>query len=509
MRWVSAAAILLVLASCNDPKDPQTWIKRLRDREHATDAIKRLQQIGDPVAVKPLCDLFRDYPSPNILKAIVSFKDRNAIPTLISALEFGEGEEHNGSIAARALGRFKATEAVDALTKLAERKVAPKSRANIARLAAIAALVEIGDRKAVPALIRILQNVSGEQDFSLNQRAAEALGQLGDPRAVRALIGALFVVSRLQATTFPMARVALAQIGEPAVEALVVVVQGQDGALRARLSELSDGDAVAMQKAAIVLGDIRSRKAVGPLLKALAKPGTAERGNMGVIEALGRLGDRRAVAPLISLLSDQKASFQLRAQACRALTLLGDKRALPVLLSVAEKGFLAGGLSDLRAVAAVAYGRLVGKEIKKDWTRLEALAKDPKLERRSRQAFSEALVRAELAKTCGDDSACYAQQLLQEQRSLVRREKAAIMLGVLGKRTGVMDALTAALPAREPILRLFLLESAKRLGRSVDKKLVAAIKELADKDSKRRAAFLGGDLASADKIALAAILRKP
>jgi predicted aconitase len=52
---------------------------------------------------------------------------------------------------------------------------------------------------------------------------------------------------------------------------------------------------------------------------------------------------------------------------------------------------------------------------------------------------------------------------------------------------------------------LFYLESAKRIGNAGDKKLIEVIEKLAKKDSKRKVKYLGADLASADKVALAVI----
>ena len=41
-------------------------------------------------------------------------------------------------------------------------------------------LAKIHDPRAVPALVKVLETPADEQDFFLNQVAAESLGELGD-----------------------------------------------------------------------------------------------------------------------------------------------------------------------------------------------------------------------------------------------------------------------------------------------------------------------------------------
>ena len=68
--------------------------------------------------------------------------------------------------------------------------------------------------------------------------------------------------------------------------------------------------------------------------------------------------------------------------------------------------------------------------------------------------------------------------------------------------------LIKALPTREPVIRLFLLEGVKRLGKRSDKALVSALRKSVQKDGQQKPKFLGADLATADAIALAVVLRR-
>ena len=511
----------IALLGCNDPKDPQTWIKQLRDitkpspalpmgARFSVKAVRELQKLGDPVAVQPLCELAKDHKSPIILRAIVSFKDKKSIPTLISALDFTEDLYNNATIAAKALADFKATEAIDELTKVLERQLPIKSRANLAKLAAIEALADIGDKKAVPALIKVLERRPEQQDFLLNKRAADALGQIGDPKAIPVLVRALFMSSTIQGSAFPHARVALVRLGEPAVKPLIAAMEGKDAALNQMAKELSFREGVIAQKIPIVLGDMALPSALEFLRGQLAKADLKKTSSAGLIEAIGKIADKRAVPDLVKILKDPKANFKLRMQVCSALTVIGDKRSLPALLEMAEKGYIQKTYYDLREAAVMAYSRIVGAEAVKGIEKIKAMVGEEKMKayKRTLGTFKEAHERVKVAVECKDDVACYGKKVNDKKLSLAQREKAGIMIGLLPDGRKALTALTEAVTNREPVLRLYFLESAKRIGKKTDTKLVETIAELARKDSKRKTKFLGADLASADKIALAVIQRQ-
>jgi HEAT repeat protein len=107
---------------------------------------------------------------------------------------------------------------------------------------------------------------------------------------------------------------------------------------------------------AVMLGDIASRKAVGPLIRALgdADPNVGH----GAAEALGKIGDRAAVEPLLELLT---GDLWLQFPAVTALGLLRDSRAVPHLLPLLEDPLLAvpaaealGSIGDPRALSPLA-----------------------------------------------------------------------------------------------------------------------------------------------------------
>jgi HEAT repeat protein len=514
---VAVLGLGFLLTACDDPKDPKTWIKKLRNPEHATQAVKELQKIGDPVAVQPLCDLYKDFESPNILKAIISFKDKRAIPTLTGAIVLSEEKYHNGTLAAKALADLKATEAVDALCKVVVQAWPIKSRANLLKISSIDALADIGDKKAVPCLMQALEKRPEEQDFLVNKKAATALGELGDPAAVSILIRGLFMASTIQGPSYPQANVALVKIGKPAIQPLINAMQGKDEKLEAMGKALQFHEGVILQKTAWVLGDMMAVEAVEPLLEIYNKrkleiEDEEIKGLDGVITALGQIGDERAVDPLLKGLSNKKANYKLRMQITQALTVLGPKKALPGLVEAMEKGYVSMegmDFTNLNEGAAMAFGRIVGAEAEKYYSKVETIMKDKRLSAgETQKLFKEVLERMDLAKECKDDSTCYGKKLNDAALALVKREKAAIMIGNLPDgRKALPDAITA-LKIREPVLRLFLLQSVKKMGKATDADLVKTLEALYAKEAKLTIKALGADLAREDAVALAVIKRK-
>ena len=82
------------------------------------------------------------------------------------------------------------------------------------------------------------------------------------------------------------------------------------------------------RSAAYALGRLGDKRAVDPLIKALADDDFYVR--WGAVWALGRLGDKRAADPLVKALADKVSN--VRKAAAEALEQLGDKRAVDPLI---------------------------------------------------------------------------------------------------------------------------------------------------------------------------------
>jgi HEAT repeat protein len=156
------------------------------------------------------------------------------------------------------------------------------------RLAAIEALGEIGDLRAVEPLITALQDGS----WGVRSYAAAALGAIGDARAVKPLSA---LIRDSKKVVRKAAAEALAKIGPSADP------ESQGWYLVA----LEQWDRV------VLLGEA----AVEPLIAALGN------GEIDAARALGEIGSARATEPLVSVLNDRDRD--LRKAAARALEQIG------------------------------------------------------------------------------------------------------------------------------------------------------------------------------------------
>lgn len=130
------------------------------------------------------------------------------------------------------------------------------------RRAAIEVLGMLGDRRAVPRLVKLLPAPRGSrEEGSLGVRlaAAQSLGAIGDPAAVKSVIRALLsdeeTTARLTAV-----RDVLGRIGGPR-------------AVKALIGALGDESAIIQGVAAEKLGELKAREAAPALRKVLARPG--------------------------------------------------------------------------------------------------------------------------------------------------------------------------------------------------------------------------------------------
>jgi len=147
------------------------------------------------------------------------------------------------------------------------------------------ALVEIGE-PAVEPLIKALRN----KNWDVRKYATEALGKIGDARAIKPLIEELrYLIPGIHVFGELDAVLALAIIGEPAVEPLIKALEDEDMAMRIN--------------SASALGKISDVRAVVPLIKALSDKEYLVRAEAA--KALGKIGDRQAIEPLRKALEDK------------------------------------------------------------------------------------------------------------------------------------------------------------------------------------------------------------
>jgi HEAT repeat protein len=512
-----AFALAFVSACQGDPNDPLTWakqLKNLRTQKEALDHLANMDIDKARPAVPALIELFRDTKRPEHLEALARYLDPRTKPVLMEALDYTEDDFDRATIAAGALGDMKDPEAVPALIKAAEKELPVKSRANNARIAAMRALVKIGDKRAVPTLMKVLTTSADDQDFLLNQKAALGLAEFRDPQAIPALIKGLFMTGR-GTGIFQECRLALVRIGQPAVDPLIQLLQEknadiQDMAAKFKFEEPPPvgTPGVVPHKAAILLGDLRAKKAVPALTARLHMKARGDEHRSALI-ALGYIATPAAVEAILADLKDAKTDPAERASAADALYLSGDRRAVPTLLEVAKSGYVVTGgqkASDLRASSAIALARIAGKDT---YEPFKTLAEK---ETAVQGVFGSALDRLQVANECDRDLGCYGKKL--NDASWERSEKAAFAIAFSGdSKKGVplllsaMKPITTMIPERYPVHQAILFALA-RLGTKDCKECIDKLDKQIERDEKAVRLPGARDLLGETRVTAAIIMNK-
>ncbi|MGZ3429530.1 MAG: HEAT repeat domain-containing protein, partial [Polyangia bacterium] len=451
----------------SDPRDPNTWIKKLDSPVDQKDAVRELVRLKDPAAVEPLITFYKKNHDPEVLKAIATFKDKRQVPVMIDSLDYTDESFDNAATAAAALGDTPDPSAVDPLIKALQKPLSIKTRANIVKQAAMESLAKIHDKRAVAAIAKVLETPADEQDFFLNRIAAMQLGDLGDAGGVPALIRGLFMTGR-GADIFSQCRVSLLQIGKPAVQPLLDAHEHKNAALEADAKKYEFRPGVIEQKTALILGDLRAKEAIPTMQAELKRPQKGDN-HTGALYALGMIADPATTKDMTGVLTDAKRDFKVRISAAEALNFAGDPSSLPTLLQVAKTGDVIKDKEkypDVRLASAMAYARLGGP------AEAAAFAPVAAAEKAATEEFKEDAERLEVAKKCGKDVTCYA-TVLDTDPKLAHQEKAAFMLARMGK--PALPALLKKLSTREPIVRYAVLFG---IGKIADKSSADAVKAL-------------------------------
>lgn len=178
---------------------------------------------------------------------------------------------------------------------------------------------------AIPFLVGILYDTSGLE--IVPGHLAHLCSR--DPRIPCGIRGEPTTVSRL-------ATEALARMGEPALEPLLVAFT------TGRPNRGYGKDPRVQAAAATALGLLKNPAAVPTLLRAFVDPQMNDvKGS--IAEALGELGDAQAVEPLLAALKDEA----VRASAAQALGNLRDRRAMEPLLELLGRS----GIHSRRVIA--------------------------------------------------------------------------------------------------------------------------------------------------------------
>ena len=240
--------------------------------------------------------------------ALGEMKDKKAVEPLIK-VGLKSGLITIRSAAIRALGDIESNEAVESLIY-----VMLRDKDNLDSAEAARALGRIKDGRAVKSLTMLMQDV--EEGLNVREEIVEALGKIATEEAIHSLIAAL------DSELGEKALKVLKDVGKPAVMPLITALNGDNETI--------------MWKAATILGEIRDKRAVEPLVGLLLDESKDEwdRGYY-IAAALGSIGDARAVEPLIKLAS-KHIEDQLTCRSVGALGDIGDHKAVEPLIDILE-----------------------------------------------------------------------------------------------------------------------------------------------------------------------------
>jgi HEAT repeat protein len=248
-----------------------------------------------------------------LASACAPVKEERPLDEVIAAAEGGDDKA-----IAELVARFghpdsekaqKAWEAVMALGDPAEEELirALESKETVVAEYAAGALGGKVSKPAVEPLVAALERGEGRLYV-----VVWALGEIGDPRAIPALVGAL---GSDDVEVAKYATRSLVKLGPSATEALVAA--------------LDDPSPRRRRYAVRALGEIRDERSLEPLLS------LGERVDREVLLwALGRLGDPRGFSILAAAAADSESGVRLTA--IQALRDLGDGRAVPLLTAALE-----------------------------------------------------------------------------------------------------------------------------------------------------------------------------
>jgi HEAT repeat protein len=224
------------------------------------------------------------------MNALAHLKAVEAKPSLIAALR--EQDLEIARPAARALGAIRAKDAIDALIQA----LPGQADFDVAD-----ALAEIGDKRAVPALIDLLEKKGAAAFFAI-----DALVKLKDPRALPAL-------RKLESSEVDVIQAML--------PAAIRALDPADPYPASRVPDLihivsTPGSAMRWQ-AIKTLGALRDKRAVPALVIMLDTDDDLERSH--AVAALGQIGDKSVVPAVRKLLRDPEESVRIAAREALAL----------------------------------------------------------------------------------------------------------------------------------------------------------------------------------------------
>ncbi len=508
MRTLIVSTLLSAIvfsSACKEP-DPnkfETHVERIKNADTRSQGFTGLEKLTKTVLdAQENDDLVDEFAS----KVIPAFEEvypeaeemQEKMLDLLRAVGRPEGApvwnmalELDGSAGARkkvimaldGIKKSKAEGSVEKIVELYEAILAKPSLddsetdAGKVRLMMAETLGAIGDKKAVPVLIKVMEQTTEQQPVSVHRAAAKALGRIGDASAVDALLTVTFRVPDAPTTTNigMRAKQALAAIGEPAVPKVLQMLRGDHTEVQDLAAKNGVPQPVIQQTAAGILGAMGVSSAVDELVGFMptedCKPSEEEKGD-DADEEDGEESDanlRAVIANALGYIGDEKASESL-CSCTMATSNPGDM--FPIMEALGRIGGPTAVNCLSEVIKAGEYDtEIIRKEFKFQprWEagRFAVLAASPETLGTVKAAMAtnkDATVTKEMAKwdagiklveTCKADAACYQTTLDDVNADWFAREKAAFELAHLKKGdVATAEAISKAFKVRNPDARI-------------------------------------------------------
>lgn len=338
--WMLRCAAADALGRIKDPRAAKPLAHRIGDEDPRVReaAVRALLEIDAGMAIRALARQLRgDNPRAQMEAArrLISLESADAAKALLAGWKEEVASGQSRAMGVEDLGAFHDPEAVGVLIAALEDQTLPDEvRARAAGL--------LGDGKSSRAVEPLIALLRSDESPWARCVAANALGQIGDARALDALLEVLKCDNPALRTA---AARALGSVPDArAVEPLIAALEDDDHGVR--------------PAAAFALGQIGDWRAVEPLIAALEDKNMDRGWRHAMVEsvtfALEKTEDRRPLETLVAVLADKKERTLLRCSAARALGARKDPRAVRALIAAVTSD----GYAPVRMAAAEALGQL-------------------------------------------------------------------------------------------------------------------------------------------------------
>ncbi len=519
MRRLTVASLLalaLVTATaCGGPSDPnsfETYVPQLDDAAKRSEAMKELTRLVKSAQTANAEDRLKEF-AEKVIPKFVEIWD-GAVANREEMLQMArdaaqpqacelwkkaivlDGSADSVKFSMLALQGIRESKAMDCVEAVAaeldknakEPKFDSGEQAGVMRLEFAKTLGELKDKRGVPALLATVNASPEKQPQAVYREAIKALGLIRDASAIPALLEVTFRVPDENSTTdiFNRTMLALASIGEPAVEPTLATFRGQNESIMKLAAEQQLDDASVKTIASQFLGALGSKKATADLVAfmpkddcvppdptAKKKPGEeapepdagAGALRMMIARQLGYIGDPEA-APALCQCTMATRNFD-QYEVAQALGWIGGEQAYTCLVDVVKK---ADYSDDAVASSDFRY------EIRWQAVRFAVLASPPDKISMIKDAVSgndQEKVKTEskqwdagiaLVESCKSDKECYLKTLNDQSAEWFPREVAAHQLARIAPGDKeVALAISKAFKVRNPDARVSMAILADRV----------------------------------------------